>query len=250
MEEVSQSAELKNDAANRLAVALDFPSAGLALDFVDRLDGSCQWMKVGLELYYAAGNRLIEELVGRGLKVFLDLKLHDIPNTVAGAVRSVSELGASLLTVHALGGEAMLRTAAEATAMANGPRLLAVTILTSMDARQMGGVGLSDAPGEQVLRLARLAESCGVDGFVCSSEETEFLRRQLGAEPFLIVPGIRPAGSAPGDQRRVATPREAMLRGASMLVVGRPITQAGDPAEAVRKILDEIESAGLNDRLS
>ena len=233
------------EAADRLVVALDFPSAGLALDLVDRLDGSCRWVKVGLELYCGAGNTLVEALGKRGLKVFLDLKLHDIPNTVAGAVRSISGLGASLLTVHSLGGGAMMRAAAEAVVASSGaPRLLAVTMLTSMDGQQMRQVGLMEQPTDQVLRLARLAEECGIDGLVCSAEETRLVRDELGPGSLLVVPGIRPTGSTVGDQRRVATPAEAMRRGASMLVVGRPITEAPDPGAAMRSLLAEKRSAG------
>jgi len=228
---------------DRLIVALDFPSAASALDLVDRLEGRCQWFKVGLELYLAAGGDIVRLLRGRGFDVFLDLKLHDIPNTVAGAVRSISPLGASLLTIHAAGGAAMLNAAAEAAATAPGaPRLLAVTVLTSMDAAQLAGIGIASSPAEQVLRLARLAHSAGIDGLVCSPEEVPELRREL-ANPLLVVPGIRPAGTAAGDQRRIATPASAIADGASMLVVGRPITQAADPAGAVEAILAEIASA-------
>jgi orotidine-5'-phosphate decarboxylase len=233
--------DLGDQPEEKLAVALDFQTAREALDLVDRLEGSCRWMKVGLELYCAAGNAFIETLRNRGLEVFLDLKLHDIPNTVAGAIRSVSNVGAGLLTLHAGGGEAMLRAAAKAAAEnPASPRLLAVTVLTSMDAVQMRGVGLEDTPADHVLRLGRLAVECGIEGLVCSSEETLSLRRQLGKKPFLLVPGIRPEGAEAGDQKRVATPREAIERGASMLVVGRPITRAKRPGDVARAILTEI----------
>jgi orotidine-5'-phosphate decarboxylase len=226
---------------DRLIVALDFPSAALALDHVDRLEGSCRWFKVGLELYLAAGGSIV-----RGFEVFLDLKLHDIPNTVAGAVRSVSSLGASLLTVHASGGEAMLAAAAEAAAGApDAPRLLAVTVLTSMDATQLSGVGVFDSPAQQVLRLGRLAMATGMDGLVCSPAEVSALRANLGDSPLLVVPGVRLEGGDHGDQRRVATPSAAIAAGASMLVVGRPITQAPDPAAAVKAIFAEMANAEL-----
>ncbi len=231
------------DPKDRLAVALDFPSAAEALGLVDRLEGACQWLKVGMELYYAAGNDLVEALRGRGYDIFLDLKLHDIPNTVAGAVRSVTSAGASLLTVHAGGGAAMMQAAAEAANVPGGPRLLAVTVLTSMDATELAGVGVAASPADQVLRLALLAQGAGIDGMVCSAEEVGALRAELGAETMLVVPGIRPAGSEVGDQRRVATPGAAIARGASMLVVGRPIIKAPDPGVAARKILGEIERA-------
>jgi orotidine-5'-phosphate decarboxylase len=234
-----------SDPRNRLAVALDFPAAQPALDFVDRLDGACRWLKVGMELYYAAGNSLLETLRARGFSIFLDLKLHDIPNTVAGAVRSVARSGASLLTIHAGGGEAMIRAAAEAAATPGAPQLLAVTVLTSMDAGQLHGIGVGDTPAQQVLRLARLAAQAGGErmGMVCSAEEVGLLRAELGPTTTLVVPGIRPAGAALGDQRRVATPATAIASGATMLVVGRPITQAADPAAAARAILEEISGA-------
>ena len=232
------------DPAGRLAVALDFPTAHQALAFVDSLEGSCRWMKVGLELYCAAGNSLIETLRNRGMNVFLDLKLHDIPNTVAGAIRTVTSAGASLLTIHATGGEAMLRAAAEAAAEnVNSPRLLAVTVLTSMDAPQLTGIGIHDTPAAQVLRLAHLATTSGIDGLVCSAEEIAPIRQHLGPTPYLVVPGIRPTGTPVGDQRRVATPAEAIQSGASLLVVGRPITQSPHPAKTARAILAEIAAS-------
>jgi orotidine-5'-phosphate decarboxylase len=248
--------DVNRDPAARLIVALDFPAASAALDLVDRLDGLCRWFKVGMELYYAAGNSVIERLRDRGYSVFLDLKLHDIPNTVASAVRTVASTGASLLTLHASGGEAMMRAACEAAAsVPNAPRLLAVTVLTSMDAAGLSGVGVrpdnaaaSSSPGQslaeaQVLRLARLARSCGIDGLVCSAEEIPALRTALGTEPLLVVPGIRPVGSEAADQSRIATPADAIARGASMLVVGRPITRALDPRKAAAAILGEIAAA-------
>jgi len=233
---------------DRLAVALDFPSAQPALELAARLSGICQWLKVGMELYYAAGNSLIEALRSRGFNIFLDLKLHDIPNTVAGAVRSATQAGASLLTLHASGGPAMMAAAAEAASDPNAPRLLAVTVLTSMDAAELAAVGVPSSPAEQVLRLAWLAKQAGIDGMVCSAEEVSALRDELGPGALLVVPGIRPAGSEVGDQKRVATPGSAIRAGASMLVVGRPITQAGDPAEAASAILREIAEAHSSQR--
>jgi orotidine-5'-phosphate decarboxylase len=238
------------DPADRLIVALDFPSADAAMDLVDQLQGVCRWFKVGMELYYAAGNSIIDRLQKRGFEVFLDLKLHDIPNTVTGAVRTVSNTGASLLTVHAGGGERMMRAAAEAAAGPNAPRLLAVTVLTSMDAAELSAVGVGSASGSdglvetQVLRLARLARAAGISGLVCSPQEVSAVRGLMGPEALLVVPGIRPvvaAGSRmPDDQSRVATAAETIASGASMLVVGRPITKAPDPAEAATAILAEI----------
>jgi orotidine-5'-phosphate decarboxylase len=228
---------------DRLAVALDFPTGAEALAMVDRLDGACRWYKVGMELYYRAGNQLLEILQKRGFKVFLDLKLHDIPNTVAGAVRTVAQTGVSLLTVHAGGGGAMLQAAAEATRTPGAPRLLAVTVLTSMDDGQLASVGVSGGSAEQVLRLARLAQASGITGMVCSAEEVATLRVDLGTEVFLVTPGIRAAGEDEGDQKRIATAGRAIALGSSMLVVGRPITRAADPEAAARRILDEIRKA-------
>jgi orotidine-5'-phosphate decarboxylase len=228
---------------DRLAVALDFPNEHEAMKLVDRLDQSCQWFKVGMELYYAAGNSIVQQLRDRGFSVFLDLKLHDIPNTVAGAVRSATQAGASLLTIHATGGAAMMSAAAEAASAPGSPRLLAVTVLTSMDANELAGIGITASPAEQVLRLARLAQASGIDGMVCSPEEVAALRKETGPNTLLVIPGIRPTGSAVEDQKRIATPAQAIAQGASMLVVGRPITRAHDPAEAAQAILQEIADA-------
>jgi orotidine-5'-phosphate decarboxylase len=242
--DVGLTASAPTDPQERLIVALDVPSAEAAMDLVDQLQGTCRWFKVGMELYYAAGNAIIDRLVERGFKVFLDLKLHDIPNTVAGAVRSVAGTGASLLTIHAGGGEQMMRAAAQAASAPNAPELLAVTVLTSMDAAELAAVGVSDAPAAQVLRLARLAKASGVTGLVCSPEEVAAVRQAMGPSARLVVPGIRPPGlTASDDQRRVATPAETIARGASMLVVGRPITRAADPANAAAAILAEIKTA-------
>ena len=228
---------------SRLIVALDVPDAPSALTLASRLQGHCRWFKVGLELFSAEGPSIVRELRHRGFSVFLDLKLHDIPNTVAGAVRSVASLGAELLTVHAAGGPAMLEAAAEAAASVPGaPQLLAVTVLTSMDIRQLAAIGVDRSPAEQVLQLAATATEAGISGLVASPEEIAPLRRLYPAAT-LVIPGIRPAGSAIGDQKRVATPAAALAAGASYLVVGRPITQASDPAAAAQAILDEIAGA-------
>jgi orotidine-5'-phosphate decarboxylase len=226
---------------DRLAVALDLPNEQEALNLVDRLGDTCHWFKVGMELYYAAGNSIVKKLRDRGFNIFLDLKLHDIPNTVAGAVRSATEAGASLLTIHASGGRAMMTAAAEAASAPGSPRLLAVTVLTSMDASELAGIGITASPADQVLRLAKLAQASGIDGMICSPEEVAMLRKETGPDTLLVVPGIRPAGAAIGDQKRIATPAQAIAEGASMLVVGRPITRAADPAAAARAILEEIE---------
>jgi orotidine-5'-phosphate decarboxylase len=227
-------------ASDRLIVALDFPDARAAFALVDRLEGATSWLKVGLELYIAEGNYLVAELQRRGFSIFLDLKLHDIPHTVASAVRAASRLGVDMLTVHAAGGPEMLAAAAEAAEA--HLRLLAVTVLTSMDAGQLEATGVHGSPGGQVERLATMAFAYGIRGFVCSPGEVANLRNRLGSEPLMVIPGIRPAGAAIGDQRRVATPAAAMAAGASYLVVGRPITRAVDPGAAARNILVEMQT--------
>jgi orotidine-5'-phosphate decarboxylase len=233
-------------AGERLIVALDFPDAKAALDLVDRLEGATRWFKIGLELYVAEGNSLVAELQRRGYSIFLDLKFHDIPNTVASAVRSVARLGAQMLTVHAAGGPSMLAAAADAAAeTGSGPVLLAVTVLTSMDAAQLEATGISRNPAEQVETLAGMAYASGVQGFVCSAVEVANLRSRLGSKPLLVIPGIRPEGAATGDQRRVATPGAAIASGATYLVVGRPITRATDPGAAARSIQAEMQAATL-----
>jgi orotidine-5'-phosphate decarboxylase len=230
-------------AKDRLAVALDFPDEKEAIRLVDQLGQTCQWYKVGMELYYAAGNSIVQKLRDRGFNIFLDLKLHDIPNTVAGAVRSATQAGVSLLTIHASGGGAMMTAAADAASAPNSPRLLAVTVLTSMDANELAGIGITASPADQVLRLAKLAKKSGINGMVCSPEEVALLRKETGPDTLLVIPGIRPAGADIGDQKRIATPAQAIAQGASLLVVGRPITRATDPAAAAQSILDEIEQA-------
>ncbi|MGI8770841.1 MAG: orotidine-5'-phosphate decarboxylase [Acidobacteriaceae bacterium] len=230
---------------DHLIVALDFPSASQAFELVSRLEGSVRWFKVGLELYLAAGAKVVIELKRLGYSVFLDLKLHDIPNTVAGAVRSASAVGADLLTVHAAGGPAMLRAAAEAaSAIEAAPRLVAVTVLTSMDAGELAAIGITASPAAQVARLASLAVASGCAGLVCSPQEVRSLRNALPAETLLVTPGIRPTGAEIGDQKRVATPAAALRAGASFLVVGRPIHAAADPRAAAEAILLEMRPAG------
>ncbi len=235
----------EDDARERLIVALDVPSASAAIGLIDQLESRCRWFKVGLELFVQAGPAILDVLAARGHSVFLDLKFHDIPNTVAGAVRSAADCGVRMMTVHALGGPAMLSAARDALArVANPPELLAVTVLTSMDGFQLGSVGLSDRASEQVERLAKVGLEAGIRGFVCSPQEVGLLRVLAGADAVLVIPGIRPAGTEAGDQKRVATPADALRQGASFLVVGRPITQAPDPAEAADRILQEM-AAGL-----
>ena len=233
-----------NEARKRLIVALDVPDAASAGALVARLENTCQWFKVGLELFVAAGPAVLEPILKRGHSVFLDLKFHDIPNTVAGAVRSAAALGVQMINVHAAGGPAMLAAARAALdGLTDPPELLAVTMLTSMDSAQQAAIGLDRSPGSQVELLARMAMAEGYRGFVCSAEEVATLRALTGPNGILVIPGIRPAGSETGDQKRISTPAEALRAGASCLVVGRPITRAADPARAAEAILEEMAQA-------
>jgi len=235
---------ISEQAKDRLIVALDVPTADDALALADRLEGECRWFKVGLELYIAAGPAIVEKLVKRGHSIFLDLKLHDIPNTVAAAVRSSASLGVRMLTIHAAGGPAMLAAAHQAAkGIGNPPQLLAVTVLTSMDQSQVSAIGVPRSPQKQVALLARMGLEVGIDGFVCSPQEAAELRVLTGPRGILVTPGIRPAGGDKGDQQRIATPAQALRQGASYLVVGRPITQAVDPARAAEAILKEMMAA-------
>ena len=226
--------------SDRLIVALDFPDTRAALALVDRLHGATRWVKVGLELYIAEGNSLVAELKRQGFSIFLDLKLHDIPNTVASAVRAATRLGVDMLTVHAAGGPEMITAAVQAAE--SQLALLAVTVLTSMDAAQLEATGVAGTPAAQVERLANMALGSGVNGLVCSPNEVSSLRKHFGNEPLLVIPGIRPEGTEMGDQRRVATPAAAIAFGASYLVVGRPITRAVDPEAAAKAILSEMQA--------
>ena len=231
-------------ARQQLIVALDAPDAKSASALVDRLEGTCVWFKVGLELFVASGPAVIKPLLAKGHSVFLDLKLHDIPNTVAGAVRSAASLGVKLLTLHAAGGPAMLAAAREALAgTTNPPELLAVTVLTSMEETQLKAIGVDRTPAHQVELFAKMGIDSGIRGFVCSPLEVATLRSLTGPEGVLVIPGIRPATAAAGDQKRIATPADALRQGASYLVVGRPITQAAEPARAAEAILAEMASA-------
>ena len=227
--------------APRIIVALDYPDAKGALALVARLDPGLCKVKVGKELYTAAGPQLVESINKSGFSIFLDLKYHDIPNTVAAACAAAAGLGVWMLNVHALGGRAMMSAAREAISKGGKPpMLIAVTLLTSMGPADMKDVGLGGNPQEAVSRLARLAQECGLDGVVCSPQEAAALRRQFGKEFALVTPGIRPAEAAQDDQARIATPRQAIAAGADYLVIGRPITRAPDPLAALRRINDEI----------
>ncbi len=231
----------------RVVVALDFPDAAGALALARRLAPELCGLKVGKELFTAAGPAVVETLVRSGFSVFLDLKFHDIPNTVAQACKAAAALGVWMLDVHALGGRAMLTAAREALGSApERPRIIAVTILTSLAAGDLREVGIDDAPGVAASRLARLAQATGVDGVVCSALETSSLRSQCGPAFLLVTPGIRPAFEPADqhqerdDQKRTSTPRAAVEAGASYLVIGRPITRAPDPLAVLRHIHEEI----------
>ncbi len=230
----------------RLIVALDFPGLAGAESLMDRLSGIVSYFKIGHQLFTASGPRIIEAVKRRGARVFLDLKYHDIPNTVAGAVGAAASLEVDMLNLHASGGAAMMRAAAEAAGRARyRPKLLAVTALTSLDAKSLeqafGFAGLSIEA--LVARLASLARDSGMDGVVASPREIVSLRESCGQDFIILTPGIRPSGSPPDDQNRTATPSEAVSRGADYIVVGRPITQAPDPREAAGKILREMADA-------
>ena len=233
-----------NDPKSRLIVALDVPDRAAALQNVDRLSGRVGYFKLGLEIFTAEGPRLVEEIRDRGERIFLDLKLHDIPNTVAGAVRSACRLGVDMLTVHASGGAAMLRAVVEEAQKATKPPLiLAVTALTSLSGDDVAQLGVGQKTEQWVETLASIAFSAGVRGLVASSRELPMLRNKFGDVMRLVIPGIRPSGAATQDQSRTATPGEAIRSGAGCIVVGRPILQASDPAAVADSIVEEIRNA-------
>lgn len=224
-----------------LIVALDVPSAAAAQKIVAAVGDSAFCYKVGMQLYTAEGPRIVRDLVASRRKVFLDLKYHDIPNTVASAVREAARLGVSMLTVHASGGGKMLRAATEAAAFVNPALMvLAVTVLTSLEDRDLDKLGVHGRVQDQVLRLAALALANGCQGVVASAREASELRRELAGDFAIVTPGVRPAGAAHADQARVVTPAEAIAAGATHIVVGRPITEAEDPAAEARAILGQI----------
>jgi orotidine-5'-phosphate decarboxylase len=228
----------------RLIVALDVSSAGEAQRLVQRIGEAAGIYKVGLQLFTAEGPALVRELVASGRRVFLDLKLHDIPNTVSHAVKAAGELGVHMLTVHSSGGSAMLRAAVEASA--GRLNLLAVTVLTSLSDDDLPEIGIPDRVVDQALRMAELARSAGCQGIVTSPREILPLRKLLGENFMIVTPGIRPAGSATHDQQRTATPAQAIGNGASHIVVGRPITHAADPVQAAGAIIAEMEQAKIS----
>jgi orotidine-5'-phosphate decarboxylase len=229
---------------DRLIVALDVPGATQARQIVQAIDDAATTYKVGKQLFTAEGPQVVRDLVASGRKVFLDLKYHDIPNTVAAAVRSAAELGVSMLTVHASGGSKMLKAAVEAASQSPAkPMVLAVTVLTSLSDSDLREVGIAGDVLSQVLRLGALARAAGCGGVVASAQEARELRRALGEGLAIVTPGVRPAGSSAGDQARVVTPKDAIAAGATYLVVGRPILDAPDPAKAAQQIADEIAAA-------
>ena len=226
----------------RIIVALDFPAVAPALEMAARLDPALCRVKVGKELFVAAGPAVVEQLHQRGFEVFLDLKFHDIPNTVAGACRAAAGLGVWMVNVHASGGPAMMRAAREAmAASAKPPLLIGVTVLTSLSGADLAAIGYAGDAAQNVERLARLAFASGLDGVVCSAEEAALLRRAIGAGFVTVTPGIRLPGDAKGDQSRIVTPGEAVRQGAHYLVIGRPVTQAADPAATLQLIARSIE---------
>ncbi|GBG12711.1 orotidine-5'-phosphate decarboxylase [Novimethylophilus kurashikiensis] len=226
----------------KIIVALDYPDAAAAQQLVARLDPALCRLKVGKELFTAEGPGFVSSLVDQGYGVFLDLKFHDIPNTVAKACAAASRLGVWMLNVHASGGRAMMNAAREAVEQAaKPPMLIAVTVLTSMNEATLHELGVSSPLQEHVLRLASLTQACGLDGVVCSAQEAPLLRTKLGQDFCLVTPGIRPADASLDDQNRVLTPAAALLQGSSYLVIGRPITKAADPLAALRSITEEIK---------
>jgi orotidine-5'-phosphate decarboxylase len=228
----------------KIIVALDYPHAAPALELVQRLEPSLCRLKVGKELFTVAGPQFVEQLQKRGFDVFLDLKFHDIPNTTAQACKAAASLGVWMVNVHALGGRRMMETAREALAnVSNRPKLIAVTVLTSMAQEDLHGIGITASPAEMVLRLAGLAKDSGLDGVVCSAQEASALRQQCGKDFCLVTPGIRPANAAANDQSRIMTPSAALEAGSSYLVIGRPITQAADPLVALKEISQDIGGA-------
>lgn len=232
------------DGKDRLIVALDVSHEEKARTLVQSLGESVRFYKVGKELFTAVGPSIVRELVDGGKKVFLDLKFHDIPNTVAGAVRTASALGVSMLTVHASGGSKMLKAATEAAAQSGArPVVLAVTVLTSLGSEELAEVGMDSDVEAQVSRLAGLALNAGCGGIVASAQEASRLRRSFGAAFTLVTPGIRPAGAAAADQARVVTPVDAIRAGATYLVVGRPISASDNPRGAALAISEQIQGA-------
>lgn len=228
-----------------ILVALDYNDRAAALAFVDRIDPQSCRLKVGKEMFTLFGPGLVKELHQRGFEVFLDLKFHDIPNTTAHAVAAAAELGVWMVNVHASGGARMMTAAREALVSfgKDAPLLIAVTVLTSMEASDLKDIGIDASPADHAERLARLTQNCGLDGVVCSAHEAVRFKQALGEDFSLITPGIRPAGSEAGDQRRIMTPQQAQQAGVDYMVIGRPITQSADPEAALKSILTSLQEA-------
>ena len=232
---------------DRLIVALDVDNTDKALGLVEKLKNDVRFFKVGFELFSSTGPGIIEPIREKGCDIFLDLKFHDIPNTAVKASVAITKLGVYMFNVHALGGYDMMKEVAEAVENAadragvDQPKILAVTILTSMDAKALKALGIGDSMKEEVLRLAVMAKDAGLDGVVASPSEAKLIRKKLGEDFLIVTPGVRPALASAHDQKRIATPKNAIKDGADFIVVGRPITEAKDPAAAARQILEEIK---------
>lgn len=227
---------------SKVIVALDYNDEKKALEFVDRVSSNLCRLKVGNELFTSAGPKFVAKLVDRGFKVFLDLKYHDIPNTVSRACEAAADLGVWLVDVHTSGGPVMMSAAAEALSKyRERPYLIGVTVLTSMDSSQLNSIGVTAEPKEQVIRLAKLAKESGLDGVVSSAQEVTLIKTNVAVPFICVTPGIRPAGASIGDQKRIMTPAEAIAAGSDYLVIGRPITQAEDPVKALVDINASIQ---------
>ncbi|MCK5896660.1 MAG: orotidine-5'-phosphate decarboxylase [Cocleimonas sp.] len=232
--------------SSRLIVALDFSTREKALHFVSQLSPNDCKLKVGFELFVSTGPKLVEQLTQQGFDIFLDLKFHDIPNTVASVCKAAAKLNVWMMNVHAVGGLEMMSAARNAlsnTSINPPPKLIAVSVLTSMSSEQLQQTGVKASAKDQVVHLSKLAQQAGLDGMVCSAQEATILRQALGQDFLLVTPGIRPAGTAKGDQERVMTPAAAIQAGADYLVVGRPITQAKKPLDVIQKINAEVRGA-------
>ena len=234
--------------SKEVIIACDFNSQEKVLEFLQQFQDEKPYVKVGMEVFYGNGPEIVRQIKQQGHKIFLDLKLHDIPNTVAHGVSSLTRLGANLITIHGQGGPIMMKAAAEAARDSaeklgiERPKLLAITVLTSFDDESWTSIGGQLPIADQVIRLAKLAKESGMDGVVCSALEAKMIREACGPDFLIVTPGIRPSFAATNDQKRIATPSSALQDGASRLVIGRPITQAEHPQEAVRLIIEEMES--------
>jgi orotidine-5'-phosphate decarboxylase len=229
---------------NPIIIALDYPNAKQADEFLQRIQGQSCKLKVGLELFIAEGPKYVEQLSAKGHQVFLDLKLHDIPNTVASACKSASNLGVWMMTLHALGGTKMLLAARDTMPSGSqSTKLVAVTVLTSMDQPQLSGIGIQKTPAESVMKLAELAIRANMDGMVCSAHEVQEIRDKWGAKALLVTPGIRMQSDQANDQSRVASPHQARTAGSNFIVVGRPITTASDPLLVINQYLEDWYSS-------